>query len=140
MASGRFNAKNMKVYTTVSSVDTLIAHVDSCEISFSGETIDITTKDSNGWKEVLPGLKSGSASISGKVDYSATNQVAALTTAFTSETLLTFKFKTATTGDATYAWGGYITSLPLTFGNNEAATWSCDVEFTGAPTIGTLAP
>lgn len=139
MASGRFNAKNMKAYTTVTGVDTLIAHLDTCEISFSMETIDITTKDSNGWKEIIDGLKSGSASIGGKVDYSSTNQVAALTTAFTAGTLLTFKFKTSTIGDATYAWSGYITSMPLTFGNNEAATFTCDVEFTGAPTIATLA-
>lgn len=137
-AQGRFNAKDMKVYTTASSTDTLIAHVDSCEISFSAETIDITTKDSNGWKEVIHGLKSGSASISGKTDFSSANQVGALTTAFTAGTPLTFKFKTANVGDTTYSWIGYITSLPLTFGNNEAATFSCDVEFTGAPTIATL--
>lgn len=138
-AQGRFNAKDMKVYTTASSTDTLIAHVDSCEISFSAETIDITTKDSNGWKEIISGLKSGTASISGKVAFDEANQVDALTTAFTAGTSLNFKFKTSTVGDTTYAWVGYITSLPLTFGNNEAATFSCDVEFTGSPTISTLA-
>jgi predicted secreted protein len=137
-AQGRFNAKDMKVYTTASSTDTLIAHVDSCEINFSAETIDITTKDSNGWKEIIHGLKSGSASISGKTDFSSSNQVGALTTAFTAGTALTFKFKTANVGDTTYSWTGYITSLPLMFGNNEAATFSCDVEFSGSPTIATL--
>lgn len=134
----RFNAKDMKVYTTVSTVDTLISHTDSCEITFSTETIDITTKDSNGWKEIIAGLKSGTGSITGKVDYEGTNQVDALTTAIVAGTPLLFKFKTATTGDTTYAWSGIITSLPLTFGNNEAATFSCDIEFNGAPTIATL--
>lgn len=137
-AQGRFNAQQMKVYTTASSTDTLIAHVDSCEINFSAETIDITTKDSAGWKEVIHGLKSGTASISGKTDFSSANQIGALTTAFTAGTLLVFKFKTANVGDTTYAWSGYITSLPLSFGNNESATFSCDVEFTGSPTIATL--
>lgn len=133
----RFNAKDMKGYTTSGGTDTLITHTDSCEITFSTETIDITTKDSNGWKEILPGLKSGTGSITGKVDYEGTNQVKALTTAHNAGTLITWKFKTATVGDSTYAWSGYVTSIPLTFGNNEAATFSCDIEFTGAPTVST---
>jgi predicted secreted protein len=137
-AQGKFNAKDMKVYTTSGSTDLLIADVDSCDISFSAETIDVTTKDSDGWKEVIHGLKSGTASISGKVNFGATNQVGSLTSAFTGGTKLKFKFKTANVGDTTYAWDGYITSLPLTFGNNEAAMFSCDVEFTGAPTIAPL--
>lgn len=137
-AQGRFNGTQMKVYTTASSTDTLIAHVNSFEINFSAETINITTKDSSGWEEAIHGLKSGTASISGLVDFSSSNQVGALTTAFTAGTLLVFKFKTANAGDTTYAWSGYLTSLPLTFGMEEAATWSCDVKFTGAPTIGTL--
>jgi len=135
----RFNAKDMKVYTTSGGTDTLISHTDSCEITFATETIDITTKDSNGWKEILAGLKSGTGSISGKVDYEGTNQVDALTTAIVAGSSLVFKFKTSTVGDTTYSWTGIITSLPQTFGNNEAATFSCDIEFTGAPTISTLA-
>jgi predicted secreted protein len=137
---GKFNARQMKVYTVVGGTDTLIANQVDCEISFSMETIDVTDKDSNGWKEVIDGLKSGSGSLSGLVNFGSANQVDALSTAFIAGTLLTFKFKTATTGDTTYQWPGYITSLPLTFGNNEAATFSTDIEFTGPPTIATIAP
>ena len=36
----RFNAKDMKGYTTSGGTDTLITHTDSCEITFSTETIE----------------------------------------------------------------------------------------------------
>ena len=138
MPSGKFNGKDMKVYTVVGGTDTLITDTDSCEISFTMSPIDITTKDSNGWKEVITGLKEGSISISGMVNFSGTNQVDQLTLALVNDTPLTVKFKTATTGDTTYVWSVFVTSIPQVYGNNESATFTCELTPTGSPTIGTL--
>ena len=138
MPSGKFNGKDMKVYTVVGGTDTLITDTDSCEISFTMSPIDITTKDSNGWKEVITGLKEGSISISGMVNFSGTNQVDQLTLALVNDTPLIVKFKTATTGDTTYQWSVFVTSIPQTFGNNEAATFTCELTPTGSPTISTV--
>ena len=135
MPSGKFNGKDMKVYTVSGVTDTLITDTDSCEISFTMSPIETTTKDSNGWKEVITGLKEGSISISGMVNFSGANQVNALVDALVNDTPLVVKFKTATTGDTTYQWSCFVTSAPVTFGNNEAATFSCDLTPTGSPTI-----
>jgi len=138
MPSGKFNGKDMKVYTVTGGVDTLITDTDSSEISFTMTPIPTTTKDSNGWKEVIAGLKEGSISISGMVNFSGTNQVDQLVAALVAGTQLTVKFKTATTGDTTYLWPCFVTSVPLTFGQDEAATFTCELTPTGSPTIDVL--
>jgi predicted secreted protein len=139
MPSGKFNGKDMKVYTVSGGIDTLITDTDSSEISFTMSPIDTTTKDSNGWREVIAGLKEGSISISGMVNFSGTNQVDQLVDALVNGTQLTVKFKTTTTGDTTYQWACFVTSVPLTFGQDEAATFTCDLTPTGSPTISTVA-
>ena len=138
MPSGKFNGKDMKVYTVSGGIDTLITDTDSSEISFTMSPIDTTTKDSNGWREVIAGLKEGSISISGMVNYSGTNQVDQLVNALVASTPLIVKFKTTTTGDTTYQWSCFVTSVPLTFGQDEAATFTCDLTPTGSPTIDIL--
>jgi predicted secreted protein len=140
MPSGKFNGKDMKVYTVTGGTETLITDTDSSEISFTMSPIDTTTKDSNGWREVIAGLKEGSISISGMVNYSGTNQVDELVNALVNSTQLTVKFKTTTTGDTTYQWACFVTSVPLTFGQDEAATFTCDLTPSGSPTISTVAP
>jgi predicted secreted protein len=138
MPSGKFNGKDMKVYTVSGGIDTLITDTDSSEISFTMSPIDTTTKDSNGWREVIAGLKEGSISISGMVNFSGTNQVDQLVNALVANTPLIVKFKTATSGDTTFQWSCFVTSLPLTFGQDEAATFTCDLTPTGSPTIDIL--
>ena len=56
-----FNGTELGVYIG----GTLIAAATDCSLSLNMETIDITTKDSSGYRELLGGLKSGSISCSG---------------------------------------------------------------------------
>ena len=61
-----FNGTNIAI-----SVDSqVIAHATECSISLSQDVIDVTTKDSNGTRDIIPGLQSGSMSISGLQDVS----------------------------------------------------------------------
>ena len=127
-----FNGTELGVYIGT----TLIAAATDCSLSLSAEVIDITTKDSAGFRELLPGLRSGSMSVSGLVDYvDASNQdYTDLFTAFENRTLLTLKFSKATlaTGEISIAAGAYLTSLEQSGGTEDTATYSATFELTGA--------
>ena len=60
-----FNGTEFGVYID----STLIAAATDCSLSLNMETIDITTKDSAAFRELLGGLRSGSISCSGLIDY-----------------------------------------------------------------------
>ena len=51
----------------------VIDHVTECSISVTTDMRDITTKTSGGYRELLPGLKSASMSVSGLFAEDATN-------------------------------------------------------------------
>jgi len=56
-----FNGTDLGVYIG----STLIAAATDVSLTLNAETIDITTKDSAAFRELLPGLRSGSVSVSG---------------------------------------------------------------------------
>jgi TP901-1 family phage major tail protein len=127
-----FNGTELGVYID----STLIAAATDCSLSLNTETIDITTKDSAGYRELLGGLKSGSISCSGLIDYAdadSNKDLADLWTAWEARTVLTLKFQKAneSTGDLSFTCGGIITSLEQSGGTEDTATYSCTFELTG---------
>jgi TP901-1 family phage major tail protein len=129
-----FNGTELGVYID----DTLIAAATDCSLSLNMETIDITTKDSSGYRELLGGLKSGSISCSGLIDYvdASNKDIDDLWTAWENRTSLTLKFSKAneSTGDLSFAASGFITSLEQSGGTEDTATYSVTFELTGAIT------
>ena len=129
-----FNGTELGVYID----DTLIAAATDCSLSLNMETIDITTKDSAGYRELLGGLKSGSISCSGLIDYldASNKDVTDLWTAWESRTSLTLKFSKAneTTGELSFSASGFITSHEQSGGTEDTATYSVTFELTGAIT------
>lgn len=130
-----FNGTELGVYIG----GTLIAAATDCSLSLNMETIDITTKDSAGFRELLGGVKSGSMSVSGLVDYNdASNKdVSDLFTALNDRTSLTLKFGKATPvvgEDFNYSASGFITSLEQSGGTEDTATYSASFELSGAIT------
>jgi TP901-1 family phage major tail protein len=128
-----FNGTELGVYIG----GTLIAAATDCSLSLNMETIDITTKDSAGFRELLGGVKSGSMSVSGLVDYNdASNKdVSDLFTALNDRTSLTLKFGKATAvvgEDYNYSASGFITSLEQSGGTEDTATYSATFELSGA--------
>jgi len=98
---------------------------------------DITTKTSGGWRELLPGLKSASLSLSGLFAEDATNgfnqlvdhQIAGekLYVIFTN----TGSGSSANAGDEQFDVAGYITSLEQTAGVEDNVGFSMTIEVTG---------
>lgn len=126
-----FNGTELGVYIA----DTLIAAAQSCSMSLTGDTIEITTNDSAGWAEFLAGKRSGTLSCDGLIDFldASNKDVTDLWGAFENRTSLTLKFSKAneTTGELSFAASGFLTSLELSGSTEDTATYSASFQLTG---------
>ena len=135
---GIINSSSIRVFLgTTDDSEVALDHVTECSISMSTDMRDITTKESGGWRELLPGLKSASLSVSGLFAEDATNgynelvahQIAGdqLFVIFTN----TGSGSTANLGDEQFDVVGYITSLEQTAGVEDNVGFSMTIEITG---------
>lgn len=130
-----FNGTNLGVYID----GTIIAAATDCSLSLNMETIDITTKDSAGYRELLAGMRSGSISVSGLIDYQATDKdTVDLYTAWENRTSLTLKFSSEISSDTSFTASGFLTSLEQSGGTEDTATYSATFELTGQVTDATI--
>lgn len=138
MASTVFNGTNLllKVITDGGTLAT-IAHTTSCSISFSNEVADATTKDSAGYSEIIPAVRSGEISFDGLVDYTDAAGGDELAGYLLGRTKVDFSFGTAATGDTVYTGEGYVTSLEITGEMESAVSYSGTISITGAITTST---
>lgn len=133
--AGKMNATLLKVYIG----GTAIAHSTSGQISLNTDMRDVTTKDSSGNREVLPGLRSGSISTSGLYAEDAAYGIIDLQALRDAGTAVTVKFSTEVSGDHYYESSGYIASIELNADSPEDnVTFSATFELTGALTYGTI--
>lgn len=129
-----FNGTELGVYIG----GTLIAAATDCSLSLNMEMIDITTKDSAAFRELLPGLRSGSISCSGLIDFldASNKDMTDLWSAYENKETLTLKFAKAneTAGELSFSASGFISSLEQSGGTEDTATYSATFELTGAIT------
>jgi len=127
-----FNGTDLGVYIGT----TLIAAATDVSLTLNAETIDITTKDSAAFRELLPGVRSGSISVSGLIDYvdASNKDFIDLYAAWETRAVLSLKFSKATlaTGEASFAASAFITSLEQSGGTEDTASYSATFELTGA--------
>jgi len=137
-STGIINASSIRVFLgTTDDSEVVVDHVTECSISMSTDMRDITTKTSGGWREILPGMKSASLSLSGLFAEDATtnynqlvdHQIAGdkLYVIFTN----TGAGSSANAGDEQFDVAGYITSLEQTAGTEDNVTFSMTIEITG---------
>lgn len=87
---------------------TKIAHLVDAEFTLQKGINDVTTKDSDGWREVCEALKQASWSGSGLLQNA---DESALQTAYLSSTDLTMKFTDNASGNTSYDFAGVVTNL-----------------------------
>jgi len=135
------NGTELKVYS--SGTTNLVAFAQNCTLTVNQSIREITNKESAGFKESLEGLRdftidvdgayawtdaSGSALTNGADDVLQTNVLG-------TRQAVSFIFgDTASTSDISYAGSGFITSISLTGGTEDTATYSLTIEGTGALT------
>lgn len=124
-------------HLSIGAVD--LTHETECSWEFNTETIDVTTKDSSGYKEILPGVRSITMSGSAFFADDATYGFIDLETLVTARTSAVVTYSTNNVGDHYVSITGYVTSLSRNAGVEGEHTYSVSFEATGAPTIGTEA-
>tara|TARA_R100001510_G_scaffold42925_2_gene39388 strand:- start:5 stop:436 length:432 start_codon:yes stop_codon:yes gene_type:complete len=116
-----------------------LMHSTSVSLSINVDTIDISNKDSAGFRDIIGGQKSFSLSADGLMDFAgvaADTEPDELFTQMMNRTAVTFVFGLASpaSGDYTYSGSGFITSLEYTGGTEDAPTYSVTIEGTDALT------
>mgnify|MGYP003135971503 FL=1 len=135
------NGTEIKVYST--GTTNLVAFAQNCTLNVNHSPREITNKESGGFKEILEGLRDFSIDIDGA--YAWTNAGGSALTNGVDDTLetnvlnarqaVTFIFgDTASTSDISYSGSGFITSVSMTGGYEETATYSLTIEGTGVLT------
>ena len=115
-----------------------VAHSTDASISFSAETVDITSKDTSGYRDTIAGLKSWTANLTAFVDYSSSFGQEELVDKWIAGECVTIRFTTNVTSDVYYQGDATITSVELnSSGAEEAASFSLTLENAGAITKGT---
>ena len=128
--TGIINGTDLLVYVG----GTAITHSTSASISFSMETRDASTKDSDGYREILEGQRSFTIEAEAMTALDATEGFEELFTAWQNRTALTIKFGTSDATDQFYQGTGYCTSLSVDSGVEDSSTFSGSFEMTGTVT------
>ena len=90
-----------------------IDHLTSVSLDTGSETIDLTSYDSAGWKDIAIGDQSWSISIEGHVAFDATEGYDTMMADKIAKTAVACLLSTASSGDSTLSGSSYITSLSI---------------------------
>lgn len=128
-----FNGTEFKA-AIVGTPNKNIADSRDLSIDVGVATIDVSTRDSGGWKETIAGQRSWTASLSGIVDYvQGTNETGyqAIQDLAIARAPISLKFGKDTTGSYTYTGIGIVTSANISAAYEDAVTWTADIEGSG---------
>ena len=133
------NGNNLVLRTASTSGGTkqIFAHAQSASLDLSNAVIDVTTKSSNSWKQIISGQKSFSISTDGLVDYATVadaQNFIALADIAVAGTEVFFSIGIGEGADQGYQGSAFITSISQTGGVDDVATYSISLEGTGALT------
>ncbi len=133
------NATSWKLY--VGGTGTVIPNIKKIMFEQNRAMIDVTTKDSNHWKEILPGLKNAKFSIDGEVDYLGSGYpLGTLITDFNAGTSIALVFTDAdgTTANKRFTCSGYWTKVSHDAGTEDSFKFSAEAEVNGAVTTAAI--
>jgi len=118
---------------------TQIAELTSVSMSMSQDLFDVTSKESGGWSEVLPGLRNVTYSCEGLVDFQATNKdMADIFTLFTTRASCSIVWTNAVTGDKKITQTCYLSSCEISAPMEDKVSYSIEFTGTGAPTVANI--
>lgn len=119
---------------------TQLAELTNVTMSMNQDLFETTSKESAGWKEVMPGLRDITYSAEGLADFQATNKdLADIFTAYNSRASVQIIWTDMTTGDKSVSQTAYISSCEVSAPMEDVTTYSIEFTGTGAPTFATIA-
>jgi predicted secreted protein len=111
-----------------------IAEISNWSLDLGADDVEITSFDSNGWKEYLAGLKEWSGSIEGNLKTDDTNGQKAILNAWLSGEKLSFVFEVSS---GVSFQGEAFVKPSIEVPVDDKASFSCDIQGTGALTLPT---
>ena len=117
------------------STEEALIQLTNCSMSLNADLFDTTSKESGGWKSVMPGLRDVSYSGEGLADFTASATKYTLTeifNAYNSRTLLSVVFTNTVN---TFTQSGYISSFELSAPMEDVATYTIEITGTGTLTL-----
>lgn len=125
--------------TIIKMDGTQMAELTNVTVSLSQETFDVTSKESAGWAEILPGVRSATFSAEGIADFQATNKdLADVFAAFITRAAVAIEWTNAVSGDKKLTCNAYITSCEISAPMEDTVTYSIEFQSTGAVTSATI--
>ena len=134
--TGIFNGSQYTVmFDTDGGTPVVADNVTDLSVSVSTETRDTTTKNNGGYRALLPGLKSLTVNFTAFYAGDATNGYDELMTDFLAGSkqdvkIVSYDFTGGTeeAGDKELIFDAYITSLELSAGTEDNASYTCTLE------------
>ena len=134
--TGIFNGSQYTVMFETDGTAVVVAdHVTDLSVSVSTDTRDTTTKNNAGYRALLPGLKSLTVNFTAFYAGDATNGYDELMTDFLAGNkqdvkICSYDFDgdTGEAGDKEILFEAYITSLELSAGTEDNASYTCTLE------------
>jgi predicted secreted protein len=123
----------------LSIAGTTVAKLTSNSLKVARGTIDVSNKDSAGWKESIYGQGSGGFDFEGVFNEGGTWGFDEAYAAINAKTFLTVRYASAVSGDKYYEASCLLTSISQSAPMEDKVTFSGSLEFTGSPTTGTVA-
>jgi len=120
----------LKVSPSSGGTQAKLMHSQNVSLSVNVDTIDISTKDSSGFRDLLGGQKSFSLSADGLMDFAGVagdTEVDELFDQMMARTAVAFTFALATPAGYTITGSGFLTSLEISGGTEDAPTYSCSI-------------
>ena len=127
----------LKVSPSSGGTQAKLMHSQNVSLSVNVDTIDISTKDSSGFRDLLGGQKSFSLSADGLMDFAGVagdTEVDELLDQMMARTAVTFTFALDVPAGYTITGSGFLTSLEISGGTEDAPTYSCSIEGSGTLT------
>jgi predicted secreted protein len=115
-----------------------LTHSTSHDWGATVNMLDITTKDSAGDKEQMPGLREKSCSAEFQYDAADTYNFDYLFEKAEAGTKLQMRLTDGVTGHKQYTFYAYVSNLQLSAPDNEVQTFTLDIAITGAVTTATI--
>ena len=133
--TGVFNGTDLLLKLTDGTsiaTSTIIGHSTSCSLSLSNDLPEATTKDSNGFQEVIAGVKSGELSFEGLIAYDDDANPVDFADILIARRAVTWTFGTADAADTVYTGSGFLSSVEMSAEMESPATYSGSITINGA--------
>ena len=115
---------------------TQLAELTNVTMSMNQDVFETTSKESGGWKEVLPGLRDITYSAEGLADFASANKdLTDIFAAYNGRTLVSIVWTNLTAGATSVTQSAYITSCEVSAPMEDVVTYSIEFAGTGTPTF-----